>query len=330
MLAGVDDLLALVASVYGDKQQPRAFRLLQGVKDVQRGEDIKAVAGKLNTTAGYLTPLAKASDPVAILCKTTLDGAADPGRVAARRENLGKLLLGALAERVFEKLYKQAFGAEELRLEDARPGHTDTDYRVFNGSDRPIFRLNIKFHGTLFQIAKGMVNLEPKDCFALATYKIHQGMEKQQKEVLPYVFAIVSVPGLTAEVVGASIPEELVHLSCLAFAAELSGRRKVEDAIVHHLIEHPQPEVVARAIEDYGARIEAVEWRVISARKADKLLRELLWERVFALTRRGYARTQVNMHFSLSGDLTSLAEFLRLWRERGPQGLASVLERGTV
>ena len=42
------------------------------------------------------------------------------------------------------------------------------------------------------------------------------------------------------------------------------------------------------------------------------------------------ALPMVNMHFSLSNDLTPLAEFLRLWRERGPQGLASVLERGTV
>jgi hypothetical protein len=57
---------------------------------------------------------------------------------------------------------------------------------------------------------------------------------------------------------------------------------------------------------------------------------ELLFERVYAVRQRSFAQTQVNMRFSLSQDLTSLEEFLRLWRERGPQGLASMLEHGLV
>jgi len=68
----------------------------------------------------------------------------------------------------------------------------------------------------------------------------------------------------------------------------------------------------------------------ISARKADDPLRELLFDRVVAVRQRSFARTQVNMHFSLSQDLTSLEDFLRLPRERGPQGLALMLERGLV
>ena len=87
---------------------------------------------------------------------------------------------------------------------------------------------------------------------------------------------------------------------------------------------------VAQQIAAFSVRIEGTEWRVISARKADKLLRELLFERVYAIRQRSFAQTQVNMHFSLSQDLTALVEFLRLWRERGPQGLASMLERGLV
>ena|SRR5437867_7771784 len=175
-----------------------------------------------------------------------------------------------------------------------------------------------------------MVGLEPTDCFALATYKVWQGMQKQQGEVLPYVFAIVSVPGLTAESVGAIVPARLVHLAAFAYAAKSGGKRDVEDAIVRHLIEDEQPKEVAQQIAAFSVRIEGTEWRVISARKADKLLRELLFERVYAIRQRSFAQTQVNMHFSLSQDLTALVEFLRLWRERGPQGLASMLERGLV
>ena len=288
------------------------------------------LAKSLKTTPRRLAELATSSDPISDLFKTSLVSAADEALLAKRRQGLGQLLLAALAERAFERLYRKTLGAEELLLEDQRSGYTETDYRVLNGARRPVFRLNIKFHGTLFVNARAMVGLDPKDCFALATYKVWQGTQKQQTEVLPYVFAIVSVPGLTAESVGAIVPTRLVHLAAFAYAAQSPGKRDVEDAIVRHLIEDEQPEEVAQRVVGFATRVEGAEWRVISARKADKLLRDLLFERVFAVRQRSFAKTQVNMHFSLSQDLTALEEFLRLWRERGPQGLASMLERGLV
>ncbi|MGH2361956.1 MAG: hypothetical protein ACRDGM_15635 [bacterium] len=330
MLSSVDDLLSLVASVYGGRPLPRAHALLEASRDLQHGADAKALATSLKTTPRRLAELAESPDPIFSLFKTTLASATDEALLAKRRQGLGQLLLAGLAERAFEALYRKTLGAEELQLEDERRGHTETDYRVLNGARRPVFRLNIKFHGTLFVNARSMVGLEPKDCFALATYKVWQGTQKQQTEVLPYVFAIVSVPGLTAESVGTIVPTRLVHLAAFAYAAKAGGKRDVEDAVVRHLIEDQQPEEVAERVATFSVRIERAEWRVISARKADKLLRELLFERVYAVRQRSFAQTQVNMHFSLSQDLTALTEFLRLWRERGPQGLASMLERGLV
>lgn len=330
MLSNVDELLAVVVSVYGRAPLPRTLGLLKAARDLQHGTDAKILATSLRTTPRHLAELAASSDPISRLFKTTLASASDEALLAKRRQGLGQLLLAGLAERAFEGLYRKTLGAEELHLEDQRSGYTETDYRVLNGSRRPVFRLNIKFHGTLFVNAKAMVGLEPSDCFALATYKVWQGTQKQQVEVLPYVFAIVSVPGLTAESVGAIVPARLVHLAAFAYAAKAGGKRDVEDTIVRHLIEDQQPEEVAQGVAAFAVRIEGAEWRVISARKADKLLRELLFERVYAVRQRSFAQTQVNMHFSLSRDLTALEEFLRLWRERGPQGLASMLERGLV
>lgn len=330
MLASVDELLALVAAVYGGEPPPRNLHLLRAAREVSRGHAAVPLATSLKTTARRLTQLSISADPVRDLFGTSFAEAADAERLGKRRRGLGQLLLAALAERAFEKLYRKTLGSEELQLEDHRTGHTETDYRVLNGSRRPVFRLNIKFHGTLFQNARQMVNLDPEDCFALATYKVWQGIQTQQKEVLPYVFAIVSVPGLTADLVGAAITDRFVDLAAFAYAARSAGKRHVEDAIVRHLIEAAQPDEVALPIADHASRIEEAEWRVISARKADKLLRELLFDRVFAVRQRSFAQTQVNMHFSLSQDLTPLIEFLRLWREKGPQGLSSTLERGIV
>jgi hypothetical protein len=75
------------------------------------------------------------------------------------------------------------------------------------------------------------------------------------------------------------------------------------------------------------------DWYVLSARRADKLLQDMLFERAYALRVRGFARNyrgaELDMHFSLSGDLSPLTRFLEVLREDGMPGLVSRLERGT-
>ncbi len=80
-------------------------------------------------------------------------------------------------------------------------------------------------------------------------------------------------------------------------------------------------------------RIRNAEWYVLSARRADILLHERLYERVYALRipgfTRQFGRAEVDMHFSLSKDLVSLAEFLRVLRTDGQGKVTTMLERGT-
>jgi len=328
-MPGIDRLLETVHAVYSGEQIPRSFALVEAALAVRKGEDAARLAPGLNTTPRRLTFLSLADDPASEVFKVSPNGVLTDMLIKSRR-GIGQLLLAALAEKTFERLYRQALGSENLTLEDHRTGHNETDFRVLDAAGRPVFRLNIKFHGTMFEKAHEMVGLDPPDCFALATYKIWQGMERQQQEVLPYVFAVVSVPGLTADSVGAAIPDELVELAAFVYAGKISGKRQVEDRIVEYLLQTPVNQRVGEAVAGFGQRVESAEWRVISARRADRLLRDMLFERVFAVRQRSFARTQVNMHFSLSADFTTLGEFLRHWRERGPQGLASAMERGIV
>lgn len=69
---------------------------------------------------------------------------------------------------------------------------------------------NIKFHGTLFRESQEYVNLAPADCFALATYKIHGALRRQDQEFSPYVFLVISVPEFNRTFRGAEIN---MHLS---------------------------------------------------------------------------------------------------------------------
>ena len=244
------------------------------------------------------------------------------------------MLLGTLAERCFEASYRNIVQTDELRLEDDRSGRTDTDYRVFNGQDRPVFRINIKFHGSPFRKAVELVNLAPNDCFALATYKIHSATKKQQEEFLPYLFVIVSVPGLTGDSAGAEVPEDIAHLTALYMRSSLPRKRDFEDLVVRHMVDTPHETSTSVAIDSIRERIDRAPWRVISARRANQLLQDLLFQRVYAVRVRGFAsnygRAEVDMHFSISNDLTSLDEMLELLRDHGLQGLTTRLERGEL
>lgn len=206
---------------------------------------------------------------------------------------------------------------------------------MLNGQRRPVFRINIKFYGTLFRNARDLVGLEPEDSFALATYKIYQGLQKHETERLPYVFVIVGVPGLTASSAGAAVPEDLAHLVSLVHAAKgLPGKRAIEERVVASLIDSEQPEPFRTDLVHFRQKIEAANWYALSARRANLLLREKLFERVYAVRVRAFARNyrnaELDMHFSLTNDLTPLRTFLKSAKERGLHGLAVDLERGVV
>jgi len=299
------------------------------------GEDSRQVARAVHSTRKRVEALAAATDPISGLLGCDLSSTATTEAMQRPRAMIGQLLLGDLAERAFESIYRETMGVRELQLEDARSSRNETDYRVLNGEHRPVFRINIKFYGTLFRNAQNLVGLQPEDCFALATYKIHQGLVKHEDERLPYVFVIVGVPGLTGARVGAAIPEDLAHLTSLVHAASgLPGKRAIEEQIVAHLVDAEASEPFRSELARFREEIHAAEWYVLSARRAASLLRDKLFERVYAVRVRAFARNyrnaELDMHFSLTQDLTPLKAFLENARERGLHGLAVDLERGVV
>jgi hypothetical protein len=334
VLRSLDDLLGLIGRLYPENP-PAPFLLLQGIERVKAGEDAGQVARSVRSTKKRLEGLTAAADPLVELFGCGLASASETEAMRRPRGMIGQLLLGELAERAFERIYKETMGTDELTLEDAREARNETDYRVLNGQRRPVFRINIKFYGTLFRNARDLVGLEPEDCFALATYKIYQGLQKHESERLPYVFVIVGVPGLTGASVGAAVPEDLAHLVSLVHAAEgVPGKRAIEERVVASLIDSEQPEPFRTDLTRFREEIEAADWYALSARRADRLLRDKLFDRVYAVRVRAFARNyrnaELDMHFSLTQDLTPLKTFLASAKERGLHGLAVDLERGVL
>ena len=154
MLQSLDDLLGLIGRLYPEGTAPKPFLLLHGVKRVKAGEDARQVARSVRSTRKRLEALAATADPIEGLFGCNLASAAEAAAMRRPQEMIGQLLLGELAERAFERIYKETMGTNELILEDAREARNETDYRVLNGQRRPVFRINIKFYGTLFRNAR--------------------------------------------------------------------------------------------------------------------------------------------------------------------------------
>lgn len=281
----------------------------------------------MGTTARSVTAAVDSEDPVRELLQVGLREVTVANRQRSA-QMLGGLLLGRCAELAFERIYKTEMESDEFELRDLREGRTDTDYRLYNGRGRPIYRINIKFHGAQFRRARELVGLEPEDCFALATYKINGALIKQHEEGLPYFFSIVGVPHLTGAAVGEQLSSSLVETIALVHKSRRATRKRdFEDAAINHMVD-TEDEVYRQTLD----RILGADWYVLSARRADLLLREKLFDRVFALNMRNFARAfrgaELDMHFSLSEDLIPLREFLGTLRTGGPQRITTLLERG--
>lgn len=328
----LDQLERLLIRVYGDAERPKPLHLLAALSKVRSGVPLGEAARGVRTTAGNLDKLAQAADPVSyLLGEAAGDSQAKEQKV---RATIGQLIIGTLAEQIFEDTYRRTVGNRELTLEDDRSGGGDTDYLVRNGQGRQVFRLNIKFHGSQFRKAQDLVGLPPEDCFALATYKIYSALQKQEREHLPYIFVIVGVPHLTGAVVGAAVPADVIEFATLArHSARFAGKRKVEDAIVRAITARSADFGMAEFLNNFLEKIRGAVWHVLSARRADALLREKLFERAYALRVRGFAMNyrgaELDMHFSISGDLHPLEDMLRILRDDGLHALSVYLERGT-
>jgi hypothetical protein len=189
--------------------------------------------------------------------------------------------------------------------------------------------MNIKFIGSTFRRGPELVGLSPQDCFPLATYKIFGALQKQEEEHLPYIFVVVGVPNLTAVSVQSELaPQDTEIIALMSKSTRVSGKRNIEDKVVDRIVAQNSP-AFARVYD----QIRAAEWFILSARKADKLLRELLFERVYALKIRGFAqqfrRAELDMHYSLKQDLITFKHFLHVLKEEGQTKVTSLLERGT-
>jgi hypothetical protein len=319
----VDDLdrfVSLLSDLFPDPADaPQQLRLARAFQRVLQGESVEAVSLETTFSRSQLRTWTEAIRQGHFFRWVRRKPPTEE-RLLRARAGIAQMMLGFLAEHHFEQSSEALLQSGGFRITDDRSDASDTDYRLLDTDDRPVCRLNIKFHGTLFRAAKEYVGLEPDDCFALATYKIANALERQKEEAVPYAFLIVTVPSLPRSLVEGHIAEE--H----SWLASVTGR-KVEERIAIRLLAEPWA-------EELRAAVSKAEFRVISASRAHKLLHEKLFERVFALRVRAFNWTfrgaEIDMHLSLQNEMVLFSDFVQTITERGAREVAIRLDRGEI
>lgn len=242
------------------------------------------------------------------------------------RRRVAGLIVGKVSELEFEHRYRTVMKGQEFDFEDQSGAGTETDFLVLNGRRRRAFRINIKAHGTYFKEARRFVGLEPHDTFALATYKIRDANRRSREEALPFLFAIVSSEGLATGPIAERLPAEVrLLLDRLTLYKHVKGLRALENGLVEIMVD-PREYGTDPLVADLRATVREASWRVISAVKAERLMNELMWERVPAVAQRNFSgnrESQPNMHFSLSQDMIDLDALLVVLRDHGIQHVAT-------
>lgn len=315
----LDRFIELNERIFGGTVPPTLVVRAKAIQRILRDEPVEAVAQDTRIGRRFLRTWVEAVQKDGFYSWL---GRPEPKseKLQRARGSLAQMFLGSMAEEYFAALADRALGPQGFHLADDRVGRTDTDYRLLDGNNRPVCRLNIKFHGTLFRESREYVGLDPQDCFALATYKINGALKRQDQEFLAYVFLIISVSEFPRSVIEESISDDF------AWLAALTGRA-TEEQIVRFLSAESWAQDVRR-------HVRQGEFRVISARRANQLLKEKLFERVHALRLRGFNRTfrgaEINMHLSFSTEMMAFSTFLEILGQTGVQGLSARLERGDI
>lgn len=323
-----EEFAAFCRVFLGSGPWPKPLHLLQGCELIESGAALNEAARSVGTTVPYLENVYTATNRLHAVLGISPEDLSETD-LRKTRLIMGQLILGRCAEMAFEDLYKEQMQTQELELKDTRDAHTDTDYRVYNGQHRAVYRLNIKFHGARFRRAGEMVGLDPEDCFALATYKIAAGLQKESEENLPYIFAVVGNSALSGELVGEQLSDRTIRtVALITRSHRFSRKRAFEDQIVTALGAANDP-----LFSSTYDQIRASDWYILSVRRAHMLLQEKLFERVYALRVRGFAQhyrgAEVDMHFSLSRDMVPLEEFLNDLKQ-GPTFVATRMAKGEI
>lgn len=236
-------------------------------------------------------------------------------RTGSAENPITKLFPAAVTERQFlDQLDLLSKRRPQVRYRDERfTGHTLVDFTIIeNELDLPV---NVKNAGTRFENARNLVGLDPDDCIPIPTYKAYDALDKEPN--LLYVICVDYT--LIAKIERAlltrfSVEEASVWRVLSKYAGPLI--RDAEDSFVYSMVN--------KHWEEFSQHVSIPVFRVISARKAIRILQKL--------PRRtpGWgtgASAEVNVHISITEETKRWDEINSRIVENGVMDIVAAVNR---
>ena len=244
-----------------------------------------------------------------------------------RRERVGS------AENPVTKLFPAAitemqFLVEMDQLREERPsidyqderfnGHTLIDFNLTE--DDLVLPVNVKNAGTRFENAAQLVGIDPNDCIPIPAYKAYDAIEK-----VPNLLYAISIDYSLIDKIKNQLLPRFSHEETEVWNLlnKFGGARirDAEDKFVYSMVH--------KHWEEFSKHVSLPEFRIISARKAIRIL-QTLPKRTPGIGLRAWgtgASAEVNVHISVSSETKSWSEIASRIKTRGMMDIIEAVNR---
>lgn len=226
----------------------------------------------------------------------------DPRQKVGSAENpVTKLFPAAVTERQFlDEMDRLRDQRKSVDYQDERfSGHSLVDFNLIEGDQ--VLPVNVKNAGTRFENAAQLVGIDPNDCIPIPAYKAYDAIEK-----VPNLIYVISID---YSLIGKIESQLLTRLtSDEAEVWRLLNRfggaliRDAEDKFIYSM--------VSKHWDEFSRHVSLPAFRVISARKAIRIL-QTLPKRTPGIGLRAWgtgASAEVNVHIAVSQETKSWVE----------------------
>lgn len=241
-------------------------------------------------------------------------------RTGSAENPITKMFPAAVTERQFlDQLDRLRAARPQVDYRDARfTGHTLVDFTIIEGEvELPV---NVKNAGTRFENAATLVGLDPEDCIPIPAYKAHDAIEK-----VPDLIYAVCIDYTLIEKIERQL---LTHFtaaetSVWRILSKYAGPliRDAEDSFVYAMIN--------RHWEEFSRHVAIPDFRVISARKAIRIMQQHP-KRTPGIGLRAWgtgANAEVNVHVSVANETKRWAEIHSRIVETGVTSIVAAVNR---
>ena len=267
---------------------------------LRAGADKEATARTLYESSSLT--LARSREIVETLRDADFESFLEERRRTGSAENpITKMFPAAVTERQFlDQLDQLRAARPQVNYRDERfTGHTLVDFTIIEG-DREL-PVNVKNAGTRFENAATLVGLEPDDCIPIPAYKAYDAIEREPNLIYAICIDYTLISKIERGLLTRFSAEEASVWRILSkYAGPLI--RDAEDNFVYSMVN--------RHWEDFSQHVSIPVFRIISARKAIRILQKQP-KRTPGLGLRAWgtgASAEVNVH-------VSVAEETKQWDE---------------